>query len=182
MRYFSTKLQRPPVVVFVPSSNELQKAWDSASTTTASPIPCCVTVWARAIGGALLLWGHCWAFLCHLLSPGSECWTGKNLSLGTFAPSGSQRDHGVQTCCICPMCYQQTTNSSMDAQLCSTGTHGERSKRALRPLFPSQLVSEVIFSKFFRHTVAALKQVGNVGTGRKACTAWAINFKGKREG
>lgn len=99
-----------------------------------SPVPCCVTEshWRSTAPVSLLLGFPLSPFIT---LPGSECWRGKNLSLGSFSPSSCQRDHGVQTCCICPMCYQQTTNSSMDAQLCSTGTRGERSRRALRPLF-----------------------------------------------
>lgn len=118
-----------------------------------SPVPCCVTVWSRVVQShwrstapvSLLLGFPLSPFIT---LPGSECWRGKNLSLGTFSPSSCQRDHGgVQTCCICPMCYQQTTNSSMDAQLCSTGTRGERSRRALRPLFS---ITVRTWGNFFR--------------------------------
>lgn len=189
MRYFSTKLQRAPLVVFVPSSNEpeLQKPGTMLPTAVPSCIHHCLTMWFRVgrshwrrLAPVSLLLGF--PLPPFITLPGSEQWTGKRLSLRTFSPWSVKRDHSVQIRCICPVCYQETFNSSMDAQLFSAGTPGERSRRALRPLIPSLLISEITFSKFSRHSLAVLKEVGNVGTGRKARTAWVINFKGKGEG
>lgn len=146
-----------------------------------SPVPCCVTEshWRSTAPVSLLLGFPLSPFIT---LPGSECWRGKNLSLGTISPSSCQRDnplhriHPVPCAISKPQIVQWMPSSAAQALV------GREAEGPWGHFFPSLFVPEVIFSRFSRHTLAALKQVGNAGTGRKACTAWVINFKGKREG